>query len=39
MDNGYICRRQLLLIVGDEVDDDLRLALRWRVDDHFVRWS
>jgi hypothetical protein len=30
------CHRQLLLVVGDKVDDDLRLRLR-RVDDHSVR--
>jgi hypothetical protein len=29
------CHRQLLLVVGDKVDDDLRLGL-WRVDDHSV---
>jgi hypothetical protein len=30
------CHRQVLLVVGDEVDDDLRLGLR-QVDDHSVR--
>jgi hypothetical protein len=30
------CRRHLLLVVGDKVDDDLRLGL-WRVDDHPVQ--
>jgi hypothetical protein len=32
-----LCRRRLILVVRDEVDDDLRLGLRRWVDDHSVR--
>jgi hypothetical protein len=32
-----LCRHQLLVIVRDEVDKELWLGLRRRVDDHSVR--
>jgi hypothetical protein len=32
-----LCHRQLLVVVGDKVDDDLLLGLRLRIYDHPLR--